>query len=255
MIKKAVKSLFRNFGYDVVRYDRDERSRCLPSDFEKIHADIIEKVSPYTMTSSERVYALIESVRYILNNDVSGGFLECGVCKGGSMMAVALTLIAEGTTDKDLYLFDTFEGMPAPSEKDVERGGGKSALEFFSEMKISDVSSSWANSPLDDVKQAMALTGYPMDKIHFVKGLVEETIPENAPEKIALLRLDTDWYQSTKHEMVHLYPRLSPRGIVIVDDYGHWAGAKDAVDEYFRSKNIAPFLHRIDYTGRLIIKE
>lgn len=253
MIKKAIRSVVRNLGYDFVRYDKN-RQYSFPADFERRHIEIIERVSPYTITSYERIYTLIESVRYVLQNDIKGALLECGVYKGGSMMAIALTLIAESVTDKDLYLFDTFEGMPAPTERDIDLCG-KPASEDFSKRKISNVSSTWVNASLENVKQAMALTGYPMERIHFVKGLVENTIPEKAPETIALLRLDTDWYQSTMHELIHLYPRLSPKGIVIVDDYGHFKGARGAVDEYFHKNKMVPFLHRIDYTGRLIIKE
>ena len=87
--------------------------------------------------------------------------------------------------------------------------------------------------------------------MHFVQGMVEETIPAGAPEKIALLRLDTDWYESTHHEMVHLFPRISDGGVLIIDDYGHWAGARRAVDEYFHEHNIAILLNRLDYTGRI----
>jgi len=253
MIKKVIRSVVRKLGYDFVRYDKN-RQHNFPVDFEKRHIETIERVSPYTSTSYERIYTLIESVRYVLQKDIKGALLECGVYKGGSMMAIALTLIAEGVTDKDLYLFDTFEGMPVPSEKDID-SWGKPASEVFSKMKISNVSSTWVNASLENVKQAMALTGYPMERIHFVRGLVENTIPEKAPETIALLRLDTDWYQSTRHELIHLYPRLSPKGIVIVDDYGHYKGAREAVDEYFHKNKIMPFMHRIDYTGRLIIKE
>jgi len=189
-----------------------------------------------------------------LQNDIKGDFLECGVFKGGSMMTVALTLMEEGVMDRELYLFDTFEGMPAPDERDVSLSG-EPALVRFSKKKISAVSSTWLNAPLKDVKKAMALTGYPMERIHFVQGLVENTIPEKAPEAIALLRLDTDFYQSTIHELTHLYPRLSPKGICIVDDYELYKGAKEAVDEYFHKNNMAPFLQRIDQWGRLIIKD
>lgn len=168
-------------------------------------------------------------------------------------MAVALALREEGVTDRNLYLFDTFEGMPAPDALDIDAWGSP-ALETFAKMKKSAVSSSWAYAPLDAVVDALGQTGYPMDKIHFVKGLVEETVPAQAPGSIALLRLDTDWYKSTSHEMRYLYPRLSVNGIAIIDDYGHYSGARAAVDEYFAKSAYAPFLHRIDYTGRLIIK-
>jgi len=249
MIKKVIRSVFRKFGYDFVR----RLPSGFPVDFKRRHIEIIKRVSRYTITSHLKIHALIESVRYILQNDIKGDFLECGVYKGGSMMTIALTLMAEGVTDRELYLFDTFEGMPAPDERDIDIWD-EPALKEFSKCKISNVSSTWMNASLEDVKEAMSLTGYPMEKIHFVKGLVENTLPYNAPEAIALLRLDTDWYQSTIHELIHLYPRVSPKGIVIVDDYGHYKGARSAVDEYFYHNKIVPFLHRIDYSGRLIIK-
>lgn len=253
MIMKAIRSVILRLGYDLVIYDKD-RQRSFPADFERRHIEIIKRVSPYTTTSFERIYALIESVRYIVRNDIKGELLECGVYKGGSMMTIALALMAEGVTDRELSLFDTFEGMPAPDERDIDLLG-KPALEEFSKRKISEMSSTWMNASMEQVRQAMASTGYPMERIHFVKGLVENTIPEKAPEAIALLRLDTDWYQSTIHELIHLYPRLSPKGILIVDDYGHLKGAREAVDGYFDRNKMAPFMHRIDYTGRLIIKE
>ena len=93
-----------------------------------------------------------------------------------------------------------------------------------------------------------------MKRVHLIKGMVEQTIPHDAPDQIALLRLDTDWYESTAHELKHLYPRLANRGIMIIDDYGHWQGARMAVDEFIQAQDFKPFLHRIDYTGRLIVK-
>ncbi len=143
--------------------------------------------------------------------------------------------------------------MPEPQPRDAAVWG-KPAIETFEEKKLTKVSSTWMNASLEEVKKAMALTGYPIDKMHFIKGLVEDTIPQKRPGKIALLRLDTDWYSSTKHELNHLYPLVSLNGIVILDDYGHFKGAKEAVDEYFSENKMSPFLHRIDYTGRLIIK-
>jgi hypothetical protein len=97
-------------------------------------------------------------------------------------------------------------------------------------------------------------TGYDREKISFVKGKVEETIPDNAPQSISLLRLDTDWYESTRHELIHLYPRLSHGGVIIIDDYGHWLGARKAVDEYIEQNNLCLLLNRLDYTGRIGVK-
>jgi O-methyltransferase len=251
MIKKAIKFFVRKIGYDIVKYND---VRKLPPDFERQYIEIIERVSPYTITSPERIYTLIQSVQYILRSEVKGDFLECGVYKGGSMMTIALTLMAEGVTDRDLYLFDTFDMVPVPDARDINIYG-KPALEWFSENNCFEVSLKSVNASVVNVKQNMAMTGYPMERMHFIEGLVENTIPEKAPKSVALLRLDTDWYQSTIHELTNLYPNVTPKGIVIVDDYGYYTGAREAVDEYFQKNNMMPFLHRIDDTGRLIIKD
>jgi hypothetical protein len=112
----------------------------------------------------------------------------------------------------------------------------------------------WAVASLEDVQANIASTGYPRERIHFVRGKVEDTIPGTISERIALLRLDTDWYESTRHELTHLYPRLSRNGVLIIDDYGHWQGARQAVDEYFAHSAEPVFLHRVDYTARLLVK-
>jgi hypothetical protein len=100
----------------------------------------------------------------------------------------------------------------------------------------------------------MALSGYDAARLRFVKGKVEDTVPAQAPARIAILRLDTDWYESTRHELEHLDPRLSPGGVLIIDDYGHWAGCRQAVDEYFASRKLHALLNRVDYTGRIAVK-
>ena len=248
-MKSAIKKLIRKLGYELVRSDSDSRL----ADFDDFHREIIRRVGAYTITTPERIHALVESVRHCVRHRVPGAMVECGVFKGGSMMAVALTLLAEGVRDRDLYLFDTFAGMPQPGEKDVDLWGRK-AQEQFADMRISDDSSHWVNCSLANVRRVMATTGYPEERIHYVQGLVEQTIPQNAPADISLLRLDTDWYQSTLHELVHLYPRLAANGILLVDDYGHFAGAREAVDEYIQNNGITAFLNRIDYTGRLMLK-
>ncbi len=113
---------------------------------------------------------------------------------------------------------------------------------------------SGAYSALDEVKRNLQTIGYPEERISFIKGKVEDTIPKHAPIRIALLRLDTDWYESVYHSLVQLYPLLSPGGILIIDDYGDWAGARKAVDQYFAEHNLHPLLHRIDSTGRICVK-
>jgi hypothetical protein len=167
------------------------------------------------------------------------------------MMAAARTLLQLDARDRELYLFDTFEGMPGPEEHDVDRHGERAADILARSGKDDPV---WAVAFLAETEAALLSTGYPGELVHFVPGLVEETIPANAPERIALLRLDTDWYRSTRHELEHLYPRLSLGGVLIIDDYGHWRGAQRAVDEYLREHELAVLLNRIDYSGRMGVK-
>ncbi len=205
------------------------------------------------MTSPERLYALMEAVRYIVASEIPGSFVECGVWKGGSTMAAALMLSELKRTDRQLYLFDTFEGMPRPSEVDTDRQDAR-AIDTFEALQTGQDSSDFCRAHFAEVQEALASTGYPQQSVHWVKGKVEDTIPENAPDSIALLRLDTDWYESTRHELEHLFPRLSPGGVLIIDDYGHWQGCQKAVDEYFDKNRTRIFLSRIDYTGRIGIK-
>lgn len=244
-IKQIIKKLVNLFGYDIIYK--------IPKDFEDEYVEIIKSVKPYTITSPERTYVLIKAVEYIINNNIPGSIVECGVWKGGSMMAVAKTLINLNNSEKHLYLFDTFEGMPKPSKIDIKINGTKASKKF--QMKrINDNSSDWCYSSLEDVKQNMYSTKYDKEKIHFIKGKVEETIPNNAPDAISLLRLDTDFYESTIHELKYLFPILSKGGIIIIDDYGEWLGQRRAVDEYIKENNLCLFLNRIDYSARICVK-
>ncbi|MGI9474227.1 MAG: TylF/MycF/NovP-related O-methyltransferase [Rubripirellula sp.] len=221
-----------------------------PPDMERDVVDTIIRVKDYTMTSMERLHGLCEAVRYITSARIEGDIVECGVWRGGSMMAIADMLKKQGDTSRDLHLFDTFSGMSDPTENDVTVHGETAETLMEVESKA-DATSVWCVSNLKDVQDHMASVGYPESQIHYYEGMVEDTIPAGAPGKISLLRLDTDFYESTRHEMEHLFPRLADGGVLIVDDYGHWAGAKRAVDEYFESHGIALMLNRLDYTGRI----
>jgi O-methyltransferase len=221
-------------------------------DFEQDALEVIDRVRPYTMTSAERLYALIQALKYIVRAGIQGDIVECGVWKGGSMMAAALTLLALGDTSRELYLFDTFEGMSQPTEEDIDVYGRPASRLLASKRRVTEATRAFA--PEDAVRSNLATVGYPSERLNFVKGQVEKTIPSHAPPQIALLRLDTDWYDSTRHELIHLLPRLSVGGVLIVDDYGHWRGAKHAVDEYLAEQRISLLLNRIDYTGRIAIK-
>jgi hypothetical protein len=168
------------------------------------------------------------------------------------------TLQDMGVDDRDIYLFDTFEGMSEPTELDKTQFGDERALETWQEAKEKGETPwpYWFGPDvftLEKVRDALLESGYPAERLHFVKGKVEDTIPENGPEQIALLRLDTDWYESTRHELEHFYPRLQHNGVLILDDYGHWDGARQAVDEYFGARDRVLFA-RVDYGARLLVK-
>jgi hypothetical protein len=198
------------------------------------------------MTSVERIHALIRAVQYIAEHDIAGAIVECGVWRGGSMMAIAQTLMTRNQADRDLYLFDTFEGMTEPGADD-RRPDGDPAARIFAETRLSDgIGSDWCRASLNEVQSNLLRTGYPYDLLHFVKGKVEETIPQSAPAAIAILRLDTDWYDSTRHELEHLMPRLTQGGVLIIDDYGDWAGARKATDDYLTRTREKILLNRID---------
>jgi O-methyltransferase len=247
MIKTIIHKSLRAFGLDVIRFRPQEQA--YPADFSSDDLDIIRAVRPWTMTSAERIQALIQAVRYVSTNGIGGAIVECGVWKGGSMAAVARTLLEMQDVKRDLYLFDTFEGMSEPTARDLDLSGRQASelLKEDSDLKCGD-------APLESVKKVIRETGYPNERIHFVQGKVEETIPASAPDSISLLRLDTDWYESTKHELLHLFPRLSQKGVIIIDDYGHWRGSREACDEYFSQNRIPLLLNRIDYTGRIAVK-
>jgi hypothetical protein len=141
--------------------------------------------------------------------------------------------------------------MPPPTVADVDYAGKEAQARLHHSEKDANV---WAIAPLEQVKRAVLGVGYDPSKIRFVPGRVEETVPREAPSTISLLRLDTDWYESTWHELVHLFPRLSPGGVLIIDDYGHWQGARKATDQYLAQNRIKLLLNRIDYTGRIGVK-
>jgi hypothetical protein len=219
---------------------------------------ILDRARPYTMTSEQRLLGLIEAVRYVVARELPGAFAECGVWRGGSVLAVIGTLQELGVTDRDIHLYDTFEGMTAPTEHDTspleppaldtwqkaQSGDERAWNELFDPDLFNE----------DAVRATLSATGYPAERLHLHRGPVEQTLPAESPGPLALLRLDTDWYESTKHELEHLYPLLADGGVLIIDDYGHWEGARRAVDEYFAASGSPLLLNRIDYTGRIAVK-
>ncbi len=216
--------------------------------------DLYRQCKEYSMTSLERMFGLYQAVCYIIKNNIPGDFVECGVWKGGSAMMMALILNRYHETNRKLYLYDTFEGMSEPTEMDKTAKGTEAAALMKNKRNKESDTSVWCYSPLEEVKKNLLFTGYPEEQIQYIKGKVEDTLHLHLPGKLALLRLDTDWYESTRAELQFLYPLLEKKGVMIIDDFGHWEGAQKAVMEYFESIHEQPLLQRIDYTGRLMIK-
>lgn len=216
---------------------------------------VLNRVAGRTLGVPLQQYTTWSAVRYLVQNHIDGAIVECGTWRGGQAMIAALTLMQVGDTSRDIYLFDTFEGMPPPSDRDTRLDDGMHADQML-ELSLGDRTSSenaWCIADQRDVASGMASTNYPAEHVHLVAGLVEDTIPSEAPPRIALLRLDTDWYESTRHELEHLWPRLVPGGVLMLDDYGWWDGARRAVDEWLEESKVPLLLLRAD-EGRVAVK-
>jgi len=209
---------------------------------------LFEQVVDYTMTSKEAVYAMYSSVNHIINQQIPGAIVECGVWRGGSALLAGLILKERHIHDRPIYLYDTFEGMTPPTEFDVDKYGrtGAEMIEQYAD------ETGWCYASLENVKQVFDAQQFDFET-HFIKGDVVQTLETEKPDHIALLRLDTDFYESTRAEFEHLYPRLTSGGILIIDDYGCWAGSRKATDEYFQDVP-APMLIRIDKEVRLAVR-
>ena len=252
MLKKVIKNLLKKIGYEIRRVNLKK----YPYDIDNEHIKLFEEIEYATATSIERVDALLSAINYLERNNIEGDFVECGVWKGGSCMAMAKKLLKNNSKSRKIWLFDTFEGMTEPDENDVEVETGLKGKELLENTtRNSQKYNMWAYASLDEVRSNMIKTGYPVENIKYIIGKVEDTLKLNdIPEKISLARLDTDWYESTKIELEILFPRLVQGGVLIIDDYGHFKGARKAVDEYFSQLSDNYFMHRIDYSARIIIK-
>jgi hypothetical protein len=249
-LESLFKRLFGRLGYSLVRatpagfISFDGFPELSPAERETIRA-----ARPFTLTGIDRMAGLISAVNFVSRNRIAGDIVECGVWRGGSMMIIARTLLQLGDVSRTLYLYDTFEGMPPPADVDRSFDGRGARAQMDATPKGQGI---WAEASFAEVQANVLATGYPPGRIRFVKGKVEDTIPQTLPGAISLLRLDTDWYESTRHELLHLFPLLDRRGLMIIDDYGHFEGAKKAVDEYFQGQPV--YLHRLDYTGRIMVR-
>ena len=255
IFSKFIRKLFYRLGYTIVNsriYNPNDKN-FIPYDIEEEFREIFILCKQFTMTSVEKMYAMYKATEYLIRNEIEGDIVECGVWKGGSMMISALTLLRMNETNRSLYLYDTYEGMAKPTARDIKIFDQSSALKSWKKKKKDDYIE-WCYASIEEVRKNLYSTGYPKKNIKVIKGKVQDSIPNIIPDKISLLRLDTDLYESTYHELTYLYPKLMKKGVLIIDDYGLWKGQKEAVNHYFKEKNINIFLNRIDEEGRISFK-
>jgi hypothetical protein len=252
-VKPYIKSLLKAMGYAVIRVDPTPlQERDQFPEMEAWERAVVDTIKPYTTTTVEQQWAFISALKYVHMKGIAGDIVDCGVWKGGNLILAGLVGQKLGSRWQ-IWGYDTYEGMSEPSELDIRIEGGTSAKKQFTEGQR-DAYNAWYYSPLEEVSSNIKQCGLDLSNYRFVKGKCEETLTraENLPDKISVLRLGTSWYESTSKELEILFPRLAKHGVLIFDDYGHWVGAKKAVDEYFRDRPI--LMNRIDYRARSIIK-
>lgn len=217
-----------------------------------VHPEFVRSYKKYydlTMVPWRPLYWSWLSAKYIQEHKIPGDVVECGVFKGGC------SLIMAEAHDRESWMYDTYKGMSEPTEHDFK--GTYSGERFDSVKRYRSATREgfvdWAYGSIEEVKHAIRKSGLTESRFKLVQGKVEDTIPGQIPEKIALLRLDTDFYESTKHELTNLYPLLSDGGILIVDDYGSWAGSRKAVDEYFEIVNPRPLILPEGSSGNIMV--
>ncbi len=241
MFKELIKKFAGYAGYKFIKKIDHELETT--SNFNK---ELIKNFSKYTMTSDMKIFSLIKAFEYINEFNIEGDFVECGVYTGGNIM-ILKKLIEQNNLKRNIYAYDTFEGMTSPTSYDIKIDGTVASKKFLK-------TDNWSSCSLEKVKKNFAEMNLNLNNIKFVKGKVENTlkISDNLPKKISILRLDTDFYESTKTELEYLYPLVVDGGILIIDDYGSWLGSKKATDEYFSKK--INFMHFVDHSARMIIK-
>jgi len=248
MIKKIIKNFLKFFNLKLVRISNNQN---FPIEAKKEIKEYVNISSKFSMTGEKRMYLLSQAILNVKINNLEGDFVECGVWQGGNILLYSI-LNNYYNLKKQIFAYDTFDGMPPPQKNDITYYG-TSAEKLMNMIEKKDGKNDiHCLASLNLVKKNI-LKYSNLNNIKFIEGEVEKTLlyEENLPKKISILRLDTDFYSSTKKELEILYPRLVSGGVCIVDDYGYWRGARQAVDEYFGNQK---WLHIVDETCRYLIK-
>jgi hypothetical protein len=216
----------------------------------------LSRVAGHTMISYERAITLYQQVCHLEESGIEGALVECGVWKGGAAALMALANLEHGRTRREIHLFDSFQGLPEPSSRDGQHDIAKAQRLAGRSLDGSGALRpvGWDRASREDSEALLREVGYPLQHVHYHEGWFQDTLARSDFGDIALLRLDGDWYDSTKACLDVLYPRVVPGGFVVIDDYGHREGCRAAVTDYRREHGIGEFLHHIDATGRYLIK-
>lgn len=245
--RKAIPMPIETTVYDVfpeLRQAHAMDQKDFPDIREPIFWDVFRCCKPYTCLSVERFYNIFQSIQYIARSDIPGDIVECGVFLGGSIVGAALFAEHFGLSDRCFVAIDTFAGFPN-NVVDTDVNGVQHDLSGLESM---------SREFRHIVERNIDAHGF-VDRFRIIEGPVEQTLRgEHGVVNSAYLRLDTDYYASTLLELEVLYPTLSGGGVLIIDDYGHFEGARLAVDEYLAELGHPPALFRVDYTGRAGIK-
>ena len=191
-----------------------------------------------TMMGLKRLENLQYCATQVLQRNIPGDFIETGVWRGGATIFMRAVLKAYGDCDRTVWVADSFEGLPKPDSR-YPQDAGDGLWTYKSMLGIS----------LEQVKANFARYGLLDGQVRFLKGWFEETLPTAPIDRLAILRLDGDLYSSTIHALQNLYPKLSPGGYAIVDDYGSIPACKQAVDDFRLEHGITEHLEEIDWTG------
>lgn len=269
-MKIQLRQIFKLFGYDIVRFRSPleqnlNLSERLGYEFEEEATECIRVVKDYTMLSKRRLVTLYQQVAYCEKHGISGAFVECGVWKGGATGLMALANLHNSNQRRDLHLFDAFQEICEPDAavdgeralREVKEFTGRSGLDKGELKPLTGFYDSFGGpGTLDGNREFLEkIINYPAEFIHYHVGWFQETLPADHEKvgPIAILRLDGDWYASTKICLEYLFDKVVKGGVVIFDDYGTYEGCRLAVDEFLQQRQIRCYLHSVDDGGRYMI--
>ncbi len=203
--------------------------------------ELLETIRPFTMSSEKRLYSLYSLAKKVCEMDIPGHFVECGVAAGGSTALLAAAIKRFSRRPRKLYAFDSFEGMPAPTAEDLH---GDMAAE---DTGWGSGTCAAPETSVEEICRRLEVS----DIVETVKGYFEDTLPQTRSDigPIAMLHMDGDWYESTRSILNNLYDQVETGGIIQVDDYGHWQGCRQALDEFIQLRRVRFEIEKIDYTG------